>query len=98
MALLDSVKNGMTPPIKTSAYDDSITMLIQACLRDLYNGGLKKFYENPDDIDDAMLVQACILYCKANGYDDDGARYAQSYELFKNSLAMTGKYGGGASG
>lgn len=96
MQLLEQVKKGFTPPIKSPAYDSPISGLINACINDLYLAGVNKFKnENigpSSENDDQMLVHACVLFCKANGYDDDASRYSVSYELFKNSLAISAEY------
>ena len=75
--------------IKSSATDNDILDLISAAKRDLLISGIKKINEN-----DALIIQAIKLYCKANyGLDNkDSEKYSKAYQSLKDSLALCGDY------
>ena len=61
MALLDEVKLSLR--VKTDAFNDEITSLIEAAKMDLYNAGVAK-QDNPDP--DALYKLAIKTYCRIN--------------------------------
>ena len=91
MDLCDVVKVRLR--IKTSAFDDAeVQPLINTCLKDLERVGI---YVSRDD---PLVIQAVVFYCKANfGFADDQERYQKAYEALRDSMALSGEYGGGSS-
>jgi len=87
MALLDNVKVRLR--IKSAAFDIAeITPIIDACKIDLKLAGVNLIVE-----DDALIVQAVVLYAKANfGYSDDSEKYQKAYNALKDALALSGDY------
>lgn len=88
MDLCEMVKVRMR--IKTAAFDDAeVLPLIGACLKELERVGVGT------EIDDPLVIQAVVLYCKANfGFSDDQERYQKAYEALRDSMALSGDYGG----
>ena len=67
--------------------------LIEACLKDLARVGIAESSE-----EDPLVVQAVVLYCKANfGFSDGQERYQAAYESLRDSMALSGDYGGGSN-
>ena len=85
--MLEKVKLALR--IKSNKTDEDILDLIEACKIDLTTAGVKKINK-----DDALIIQAVKLYCKANyGLDnDDSEKYSKAYETLKISLALCGDY------
>ena len=74
--------------IATTSRDDEIRQVIDACLIDLSNGGVKKLDES-----DAMIKQAIKLYLKSQfGYDAQAEKFSQAYEYLKYSLELSSDY------
>lgn len=92
MALLDQVKLALR--IKSTAFDaDEIQPIIDACKIDLKLSGVNKIEE-----DDPLTQRAVILYAKAQfGYSEDGERFMRAYSALKDSMALSGDYGGDGS-
>lgn len=95
--MLDKVKNALR--VKTSAFDDEVQGLIDACKADLRLVGVTV----PEDQEpaegeqapagDPLITRAIILYAKANfGYSDDSEKYRQAYDYLKCSLSLAGDY------
>lgn len=83
--MLNKVKDALR--IKTNAYDDELTNLINAGLLDLGVAGVE--FETPDDI----VLQAVITYCKMNfGLPEDYDRLKKSYDEQKAQLATCTGY------
>ena len=78
MALLDEVKLSLR--VKTDAFNEEITSLIEAAKIDLYNAGV----DTSDDTD-ALIKQAIKTYCRINF-----GNYEKAEELRKayNSLVI----------
>ncbi len=76
--------------ITSSAYDDEISSIIEACKLDLKLAGVTALDElNPD----ALIVRAITLYAKANfGFNSDSEKYQRSYDMLKTSLSLAGDY------
>lgn len=74
--------------IKSNAFDEGeLGPLIQAALRDLRRVGVR----TPEG--DPLVVQAVVLYCKANfGFDQTGPRFQAAYEALRDSMALSGDY------
>lgn len=86
--LLADVKQAMR--IKTDAYDDGITQLINASIKDIGIVGVS-FEETTTD---ALLKQAVITYCRLNfGTPSDYDRLKASYEEQKAQLISCTGYG-----
>lgn len=75
--------------VTTTHFDGEIQALIDACKKDLQLAGVCNIKE-----DDALIMRAVILYCKANfGYDNpDSEKFQKSYDLLKCSLSLAGDY------
>ena len=86
--LLAAVKQAMR--IKTDAYDNGITQLINACIRDI--GVVGVTFESTTD--DALLIQAVITYCRLNfGTPTDYDRLKASYDEQNAQLISCTGYG-----
>lgn len=85
--MLEKIKLALR--IRSSALDDEINDLINACKVDLGISGVKKISD-----DDALIIQAVKLYCKANfGLENkDSDKYQKAYDMLKTSLALCGDY------
>lgn len=90
MDLCEAVKVRLR--IKTSAFDYAeVLPLIDTCLKDLKRVGIIAADDDP------LVIQAVVFYCKANfGFSDDQERYQKAYESLRDSMAMSGEYGGGS--
>lgn len=90
MTLLEEVKISLR--IKAAAFDEGeIAPLIDACKIDLRLSGVNKL-----DEEDPLVRQAAKLYAKANfGFSEDSEKFQRAYEALKNSMALSGEYGGG---
>ena len=86
--LLATVKQAMR--IKTDAYDDGITQLINASIADIGVVGVS--FESSTT--DSLLIQAVITYCRLNfGTPSDYDRLKASYEEQKAQLISCSGYG-----
>lgn len=86
--LLDKVKQAMR--ISTNAYDDSITQLINASVKDIGIVGVS--FETTTA--DTLLIQAVITYCRLNfGTPSDYDRLKKSYDEQKAQLQSCTGYG-----
>lgn len=85
--MLASIKLALR--IKSSAFDEEITELIESSKIDLQISGITKIKE-----DDPLIRQAIKTYCKANfGLDNkDSEKYQSSYESLKQHLSLCGDY------
>lgn len=95
--MLDKVKNALR--VKTSAFDDEVQGLIDACKADLRLVGVNVPEEKPPvegeppSASDPLITRAVILYAKANfGYSEDSEKYRQAYDYLKCSLSLAGDY------
>lgn len=86
--MLNKVKLALR--ISDSAFDDEIKDLIGACKLELELAGIAS--SNIDD-SDKMIIQAVVLYCKANfGIGNtDSEKYREAYEHLKAFLCFTYK-------
>lgn len=77
--------------LRSAAFDDAeVQPLIDACMRDMDRVGVKANENDP------LTRQAVVMYCKANfGFSDDSERYQRAYEALRDSMALSGDYGGG---
>ena len=86
--LLATVKQAMR--ISTNAYDDSITQLINASIKDIGIVGVS--FESSTT--DSLLIQAVITYCRLNfGTPSDYDRLKASYDEQKAQLISNSEYG-----
>ena len=88
LTLLEKVKQAMR--ISTNAYDDSITQLINASVKDIGIVGVS--FETTTT--DSLLIQAVITYCRLNfGTPSDYDRLKASYDEQKAQLISCTGYG-----
>lgn len=86
--LLATVKQAMR--ISTNAYDDGITQLINAAIKDIGVVGVN--FESTTT--DNLLIQAVITYCRLNfGTPSDYDRLKASYDEQKAQLISCTGYG-----
>lgn len=84
--MLDLVKKALR--VMTDAFDDELTMLIEAAVKDL---GLSGVLEQQDP--DVLIQRAVITYCKCNfGIPDDYDRLKASYDEQKAQLMVATGY------
>lgn len=86
--MLNKVKTALR--LTTTAYDDELQDLINACKADL---GLTDIYTIKDD--DVLIIRCVILYCKmyfGTPNDTDSKRLKQAYDELKGSMLMSSKY------
>lgn len=95
--MLDKVKNALR--VKTTAFDEEIEGLIDACEADLRLVGVnipKKGASVSDEkslAGDPLILRAVILYAKANfGFNDESEKYQKAYDYLKCSLSLAGDY------
>ena len=89
MELLEKVKTALR--VSTDKFDEAeLIPIIEACKRDLKLAGVVKIEDS-----DHLVVRSAVLYAKGNfGYDDDKGRFQQAYEKLRDSMALSGLYGG----
>jgi len=74
--------------IKSTAYDEEILGLIEACKIDLGLAGVNIIEEA-----DPLIHRSVILYSKANfGSNSDSEKYQKSYDMLKCSLSLARDY------
>jgi len=84
--MLEAVKLALR--LTSTAFDDEITALIEACKKDLMVAGVGSIIET-----DPLIKSAIKLYAKAYfGYVEDGETYKKSYDSLKNTLCLAGDY------
>lgn len=84
--MLQKVKDALR--VSSAELYEEILDLIDAAKADLALSGVKKINE-----EDALIIRAIILYCKAHfGYDDMSERFMQAYEALKIHLALSTEY------
>lgn len=95
--MLDKVKNALR--VKTTAFDDEVQGLIDACKADLRLVGVNvpeattPAAGEPPAAGDPLIERAVILYAKANfGFNADSEKYQKAYDLLKCSLSLAGDY------
>ena len=67
---------------------EEIEDCIAACKADLKNDGVKRIDEN-----DALIIRAITLYCKAEfGYQNNAEKFRNSYDILKMRLSMSREY------
>lgn len=90
MELLNLIRTRLR--VKSTAFDEAeLEPLIAACRADLARVGVRTEETNP------LAVQAVVLYCKGHfGFGDDSERYQRAYEALRDSMALSGEYGGGS--
>ena len=78
---------------KSSVADTEIRDLIESCVLELKIAGVQ------GKLTDPLYRQAVKLYAKAHfGYDSDSERFLKAFQNLRDSMALSGEYGGGASG
>lgn len=72
-------------------FDDEINSIISAALLELGIGGLDS---EKVDIQDALIVQAVTLYCKANFgmANPDSEKYMEAFNSLRTHLSLSEKY------
>lgn len=95
--MLDKVKAALR--VKTTAFDDEVQGLIDACKADLRLVGVNVPEDQPPaegekpSAGDPLITRAIILYAKANfGYSEDSEKYRAAYDYLKCSLSLAGGY------
>lgn len=84
--MLEAVKRALR--LTTDAYDDELSELIQAALRDLGIAGVTEYEEN-----DVLVLNAVKTYCKCNfGHPEDYDRLMASYEAQKGAMQIATGY------
>ena len=78
---------------KSSVADTEIRDLIESCVLELKIAGVQ------GKLTDPLYRQAVKLYAKAHfGYDSDSEKFLKAFQNLRDSMALSGEYGGGASG
>lgn len=78
---------------KSSVADTEIRDLVESCVLELKIAGVQ------GKLTDPLYRQAVKLYAKAHfGYDSDSERFLAAFQNLRDSMALSGEYGGGASG
>lgn len=96
--ILDDVKLALR--IRSTALDQDINNLIDACRTDMRMAGIRAPDVMPGaEVDDPIIKRAIILYCKSD-YDVDGAaeRHLATYEHLKAALALSTEHNAEAGG
>ena len=84
--MIDKVKLALR--ITTNAFDDEISDLIEAALKDLGIAGVTN-----DDITDPLIIRAVITYCKCHfGEPDEYDRLKRSCDEQKAQMSMATGY------
>lgn len=68
----------------TDILDEDVGQLVEVALADLKRIGVKDFYlgKNGRSINDPLIVEAVLLYCKANfGTPDNQEKLMASYDM-----------------
>ena len=85
-ATLDAVKLSLR--VSTTAYDNEISSLIDAAVKDLGIAGVDN-----DDKTDALILRAITTYCRLHfGEPDDFDRLKKIYDEQKAQLSMATGY------
>lgn len=78
---------------KSSVADAEVRDLVESCVLELKIAGVQ------GKLTDPLYRQAVKLYAKAHfGYDSDSERFLKAFQNLRDSMALSGEYGGGASG
>ena len=86
MEILAAVKLALR--ITTDAFDDEMSDLIVAALKDMRLAGITN-----DDVGDPLVKRAVITYCRLNfGEPDDYDRLKKSYDEQKGQMGMATGY------
>lgn len=84
--MIDKVKLALR--ITINAFDDEISDLIEAALKDLGIAGVTN-----DDTTDPLIIRAVITYCKCHfGEPDEYDRLKRSYDEQKAQMSMATGY------
>lgn len=89
ITILDAVKKSLRLSA-TTAFDDDVTELIEACKLDLGNAGVVNI-----DEDDYLVRQAIKLYCRANfqlGAVQDAQYHQKHYDMLKLTMGFDSRY------
>lgn len=74
--------------LTTTGFDDEITDLINAALKDMGLAGITE-----DDVTDPLVRKAVITYCRLNfGQPDDYDKLKASYDEQKAQMSMASGY------
>ena len=85
MALFDECRRAVQRDY-TNAFDDQITLLMNAALEDLRSAGVT---DATEDTTSPKVIMAVCTYCKANFAETDEYEHLQAaYEGQKGSLAI----------
>lgn len=88
--LTEKVRAALRISSTSEKITEEIEDCIAACKADLFNDGVKVTDEN-----DALIIRAITVYCKAEfGYNDKAEKFRQSYDCLKMRLALSQEYNG----
>lgn len=78
---------------KSSVADTEVRDLVESCVLELKIAGVQ------GKLTDPLYRQAVKLYAKAHfGYDSDSEKFLKAFQNLRDSMTLSGEYGGGASG
>lgn len=78
---------------KSSVADTEIRDLVESCVLELKLAGVQEKLKDP------LYRQALKLYAKAHfGYDSDNEKFLKAFQNLRDSMALSGEYGGVESG
>lgn len=78
--------------IKTTAFDEELKQLVNACVSDMGFAGISTDVIGADYLDDPAVVMAVITFCKFNFGKVDSAEYDRlkaSYDEQKKQMGMS---------
>lgn len=78
---------------KSSVADTEVRDLVESCVLELKIAGVQ------GKLTDPLYRQAVKLYAKANfGYDSDSEKFFKAFQKLRDSMALSGEYGGVENG
>lgn len=84
--LVEEIKKAVR--VKSPSADGEIRSLIKACIAEMEIAGAFA-----RDLQDPLVKQAIILYCKGNyGYDDKPEGFLEAYRSLRDAMALSGEY------
>lgn len=86
--LTEKMRTALRISSRSEKITEEIEDCIAACKADMANDGVKNL-----DEEDALIVRAVTLYCKAEfGYNDNSEKFRKSYDTLKGRLSMSKEY------
>lgn len=78
---------------KSSVAETEIRDLVESCVLELKIAGVQ------GKLTDPLYKQAIKLYAKAHfGYDSESEKFLKAFQNLRDSMALSGEYGGNDSG